>query len=390
MGAISLKRWSPAPAQSAGERARVGLSSELGLRPDQLHALAAQFPDADLQVIEAHGVAPQLDVLVTRSRPGAEPLATSGRCGESCRVVMVLEAPNLKLSRMLLSSGVADVLHEPLNDVDLALSLERALASRPERAAPTSRSGEVVALLKAGGGVGATSLGVQALTVLSAGGLKVCYADLDLQWGAAALYLDLPDALNVADCLAAGDSLGETAFIERLATHRCGARVLAAPNEVAPLEMLDPRRAEAIVTALRHQMDLVLIDLPADWTAWTDHLLHMADRVVLVTRLTVGNVQLTKRQLRMLSNQHLDGTPLTLVCNAVTSEQQQALPIKAAERALGRAFDLVIPDEGRAMREALNQGVELSATPRGGKLLKSVNSLAGAMRPAATAGVATR
>jgi Flp pilus assembly CpaE family ATPase len=138
-------------------------------------------------------------------------------------------------------------------------------------------------------------------------------------------------------------------------------------------------------------MSVTIVDLPSDWAAWTNHLLHLADRIVVVTRLTVGNLQLAKRQLRMLSSQKLDGAPLTLVCNAVNSEQQQSLPIKAAERALGRAFDVVIPDEARLMREANNQGVELSALLRSGKLVKSLNVLADMLVAAnADAGAAKR
>jgi pilus assembly protein CpaE len=233
-----------------------------------------------------------------------------------------------------------------------------------------------VGLLKAGGGVGATSLGVQAGAVLSARGQRVCFADLDIQWGTAAVYLDLADALNVTDCISAGAHLAETNFASRLATHRSGLRVLAAPNEVAPLELLHDRHVDSLLRTLRQEMNLTIVDLPSDWAAWTNHLLHMADRIVVVTRLTVGNLQLLKRQLRMLTNQQLDAKPVTLVCNAVSQEQQQSLPIKAAERALGREFDVVIPDEPRLMREAINQGVEFSALPRSAKLQKSVTAVA--------------
>jgi pilus assembly protein CpaE len=233
-----------------------------------------------------------------------------------------------------------------------------------------------VALLKAGGGVGATTLGVQAGAILSARGQRVCFADLDIQWGMGAVYLDLADALNVTDCISAGAHLAETNFASRLATHRSGLRLLAAPNEVAPLELLHDRHVDSLLRTLRQEMNLTIVDLPSDWAAWTNHLLHMADRIVVVTRLTVGNLQLLKRQLRMLTNQQLDAKPVTLVCNAVSQEQQQSLPMKAAERALGREFDVVIPDEPRLMREAINQGVEFSALPRSAKLQKSVTAVA--------------
>lgn len=370
-------------ATSVRDETAVAVSADLGLRPEQLHSLSALFPTADFSVVSEGQPAASGRFAVLISRVSAEEAPQAAArlraLEDGPRVIVVLDGPNLAVTRMLMTNGAADVLYEPISEAALALSLERVFASGARATGGPSRSGEVVALLKAGGGVGATSLGVQAAAVLSARGERVCFADLDVQWGMAALYLDLADALNVTDCVSASAHLAETNFAARLATHRSGLRLLAAPHDVAPLELLHDRHVDSLLRTLRQEMSLTVVDLPSDWAAWTNHLLHMADRIVVVTRLTVGNVQLLKRQLRMLTNQQLDAKPVTLVCNAVSQEQQQSLPIKAAERALGREFDVVIPDEARLMRDANNQGVELGALPRAAKLLKSVTALADAL-----------
>jgi pilus assembly protein CpaE len=96
----------------------------------------------------------------------------------------------------------------------------------------------------------------------------------------------------------------------------------------------------------------------------------------MVTHLTVAHVHLVRRQLGILEMQNLDSLPLTLVCNAVTADQQNLLSIKAAERALGRPFDVVIPEEGRAMLAAANQGLSISEVRRSSKLDKALAQLA--------------
>lgn len=399
LGELPWGRQRPRPETSAAElrkRAGVWLSADLALRPEQLHSLAALFPAASFEVADERRLPHPVgfEVLVSRAdaASAAEIASRLPALSASRHVIVVLDAPDLAATRLLMANGAADVLYAPITEAAIALSLERAFAARAQapRAAPSS-SGQVVAFLKAGGGVGATTLGVQAAAILSGRGTRVCFADLDVQWGAAGLYLDLPDALTIADCVTASASLAETNFTNRLAVHRTGVRLLAAPNDVAPLELLNEEHVEGLLRTLRQEMGVTLVDLPGDWSAWTNHLLHAADRIVLVTRLTVGNLQLTKRQLRMLSNQQLDATPLTLVCNAVSHDQEQSLSVKAAERALGRAFDVVIPDEGRLMREANNQGVDLAALPRTTKLLKAVTALADALAPAAAlTGAATR
>ncbi|WP_374575610.1 CpaE family protein [Phenylobacterium sp.] len=349
---------------------------------ERFASLAALFPNVEFKSVSAAWPQrlPALDVLIVAASAASsgqietlvERLRLSSR---SLQIVVALQDADVMTTRLLVREGAADVLPAPLSEAALALCLER-LLSGP---APVERrrSGEVVAFLKAGGGVGATSLAVQAAAQLAgrtAG--QVCVADLDVQFGAAALYLDLQDAVTVADCLSAGPGLAETPFATALATHRSGARLLAAPRELLPLETLDPAQADALISGLRRDFALTLVDLPSVWTAWTNQVLSQADRIVLVTTLTVPHVQLVKRQLSILASQQLDGKPLILACNGLSGEQTATLPVKTAERALGRAFDVVLPEDRRAMLGAINEGLELSQVRRGTKLEKAIGELA--------------
>ena len=276
-------------------------------------------------------------------------------------------------------AGAADVIPLPANEAVWALGLERLLVRDASGRDPGRPKGQIVALLKAGGGVGATSLGVQAgyqLAAKAGAEPRICFADLDLQFGTAALNFDLNEALTVTDCVAVGEVLEETQFATALAAHKSGIRVLAAPREATSLDILTPQLVEALLRGLRRDFALTVLDLPSIWTAWTNHALQLADRIVLVTHLSVGHVHLVRRQLNILSLQNLDSLPLTLACNAVTGDQQNLLSIKAAERALGRPFDVILPDDGRAMVAATNQGVPISEVRRGTKLEKAIAQLA--------------
>src|SRR5581483_575915 len=132
------------------------------------------------------------------------------------------------------------------------------------RMAPRS-AGQLVAVMKAGGGVGATSLAVQSgLMVAARSGTaaSVCFADLDLQFGSAALYLDMAESLTVSDCLAVGEFLGDTQFATALAAHRSGMRLLAAPREVTALDALTQQLTDAILTALLRDFTVTVADMP--------------------------------------------------------------------------------------------------------------------------------
>jgi pilus assembly protein CpaE len=151
---------------------------------------------------------------------------------------------------------------------------------------------------------------------------------------------------------------------------------LAAPRDVTPLEAISPDQAHLLLTSLRRDFRFTLLDLPPVWTAWTNRLLQSADRLVLVTHLSVAHLHLVKRQLRVIAAQGLDALPVILVCNALTGDIQEQVSLKSAERALGRSFDLVIPEDRRVMCGAINEGQPIASIRRGTKLEKAIAELA--------------
>jgi pilus assembly protein CpaE len=58
--------------------------------------------------------------------------------------------------------------------------------------------------------------------------------------------------------------------------------------------------------------------------------------------------------------------------------------VKAAEHALGRGFDVIVPEDRKLMFAAINQGVELSALRRGSKIEKAIGELAQLLVPQST------
>ncbi len=350
--------------------------------PERTASLAAMFPNVSFE--SAGDSWPgRLDagvgVLIAKvsALSATEVDAACGRLKGGVKTVVVLADADVMTTRRLLREGAADVLTAPVSEPALAVSLERLLAE-VEQTGGGARGGEVVCFLKAGGGVGATALIAQlAASMAPRLSGRLALADLDVQFGAAAMYLDMPEAVSIGDFLGmTGSALEDTPFATALTAHRSEARVLAGPRELTPLESVNPAQVDALIAGLRREFSITLVDLPGVWTAWTNRVLSLADRIVLVTQLSVPHVNLVKRQLRVLGAQGLDNTPLLLVCNALSADQQASLSLKAAEKAIGRSFDVVIPDDRKLMNAAINQGVELATLRRGTKLEKAIAELA--------------
>jgi pilus assembly protein CpaE len=382
-----------AEPETTASRTRVGYVEGAIGGPERVASLAALFPNVEFAGVGAEwpdrppagltalivgAVAADADSVLKRLAARPQGLA----------VIIALRDADVATTRRLMRGGAADILPAPVSEAALALSLERHLAGA-ETAAPRAAAGRVIALLKAGGGVGATAIGTQVAAILASragtdGG--VCFADLDLQFGQGALYLDLADAMTLTDILGGGGALEEAPLGTAIARHRSGARLLAAPRELAPLETVGPNDIDGLIKALRRDFALTLLDLPSSWTAWTNRALQLCDHIVLITNLSVPHIQLVKRQLKVMATQHLDGIPLTLVCNRLSADQQAILSLKTAEKALGRPFDLVIPEDRKLMNDASAQGCEVSAIRTGSKLEKAIRDLANAISPTASVG----
>lgn len=362
---------------------------------ERVRGLEAAFPRVAFEIV--HGDWPEARALkadalvaaVDAASPASMDLATARlrAMPETLLAIVVLRNADLDSTRRLIREGAADVLPEPVGETALALSLERLLSRRP--ASAQGGKGRVVAFLKAGGGVGATALAAQTAGMIATGfgeQSKVCLADLDLQFGAASFYLDVAGGTTITDCLEAGEALSDAPFARQLTAHRSGVRLLAAPNQMTPLESIAPPLVDALFEGLRRDFALTLVDLPADWTAWTSRALELADHIVLVTQLSVPHTQLVRRQLATLQMQNLGTTPLTLVCNALSGDQQTLVSVKAAERAIGRAFDVLVPEDRKLMSSAINQGLLIAEVKRKTKLENAISSLAGLVTAKAAVG----
>jgi pilus assembly protein CpaE len=275
-------------------------------------------------------------------------------------------------------AGAADILPAPAREASLALSLERLLAGRKSVNAP---AGKVIGIIKAGGGVGATAVGTQLALILAARRQGVCFADLDVQFGQAALKFDVDDAMTLTDILGGDGAVDEAPLASVLATHDSGVRLLAAPRDMTPLEAVSPQQMVNLIKSLRREFGFTLLDLPSAWTAWTNQALQLCDHIILMTNLTVSHIQLTRRQLKTMASQGLDVLPLALVCNKVGDDQQNLVSVSAAEKAMGRKFNFVIPEDRKLMNAAIAQGCALSMVRAGSKLEKAIERLADDLDP---------
>jgi pilus assembly protein CpaE len=291
-------------------------------------------------------------------------------------VVVTAKNPTVDGMRRLMRLGIHDVVPQPIQSGDLLHALRGAIDRGRTASRPEMKRGAVLCVMKAGGGMGATSIAVQGaceLAVRRRAGKQakpdLCLLDLDLQFGAAALHLDLEPTLSLMDLINAADRLDGSLLRGAMLHHESGVDVLASPVTMHPLDAVEPAGIARLIGVAREEYRHVIVDLPQAWTYWTRSVLETASAILLVTQLTVPALRQARRQIAMLAQEGLGSIPLDVAANRVeTGWFRKGIGKKEAESALGRPIDHSIPDGRRDFAAAINAGA-LLRTMRGGRSL---------------------
>lgn len=162
----------------------------------------------------------------------------------------------------------------------------------------TGPGGTVVTVSGAKGGVGTTLTAVQLALAAQASGRTVALADLDLQAGDVASYLDVQFRRSIVD-LAGIQDISPRVLQDALFVHQTGIGLLLAPGEGERGEEVSDRAVRQIVSALRNRHEIVVIDCGTQMNGANAAAIEMADITLLVTTPDVVAVRAAKRMVRM-------------------------------------------------------------------------------------------
>lgn len=294
---------------------------------------------------------------------------------DSIPVVAAVRELSVAVTRRVLRSAAVDVLPIPFSPDELHQAIETGrdrIAARPAR--PPSRGGRIIAFAGALGGVGTTAL----LTQLGlAWGTKqnVCIIDLDVQFGNAALYLNLRTQLSIADLVEAGERL-DAEFVRSVAVrHPTGVDVIACPPDLMPLDDVTPDFVDRLLDLAVEAYDVVLIDLPTAWVSWSLSALQKSDIVCLVTGLSVPGIHQAKRQLELLEANGL-GERSRVIVNRVVNPLFGKIDLSETEKLLRRRIHFAISNDFPTVSAAIDEGRPLSAVKIKSRVEKDIRALA--------------
>ncbi|MDT0452463.1 P-loop NTPase [Streptomyces hesseae] len=222
-------------------------------------------------------------------------------------------------------------------------------------AAPEEARGMLVAVVGAKGGVGTTVTAVQLALAASAAGRDVALADLDLQSGDVASYLDVQFRRSIAD-LAGISDITPRVLADAVFPHPTGLGLLLAPAEGERGEDVGEPAARQITAALRGRYELVVADCGTQITAAGAAVIEAADLALLVTTPDVVSVRAAKRMVRLWERLQIrTAEETTTVVNRHTRNAEIQPPLIA--RTTGtRAARTTVPAGYKELQGAVDSG----------------------------------
>lgn len=322
---------------------------------DTLARLAAESVDELPEVVLVHeriGPVPALELI----REVALRFPAVG-------VVLVTSDASPGLYSAAMDSGARGLVGLPLSYEELAQRVQAAAgwsAGVRRHLGPggdvfTGPGGTVVTVSGAKGGVGTTLTAVQLALAARAGGMTVALADLDLQSGDVASYLDVQFRRSIVD-LAGIQDISPRVLQDALYVHETGVGLLLAPGEGERGEEVTDRSVRQIVSALRNRYEVVVVDCGSCMNGANAAAIEMADTTLLVTTPDVVAVRAAKRMVKLWDRLQIRKAEETVtVLNRYTRNTEIQPPLIERITAT-RVSRIVIPANFKELQALVDAG----------------------------------
>ena len=307
--------------------------------------------------IEAYRSAPTPNVIVLESESRNEGIITgldslAEFCDSGTRVVVIGRHNDVVLYRELVRRGVSDYLITPVGTIDVVRAI-CGLFSSPEAKAV----GRVVAVVGAKGGVGASTVAHNIAWATSRDlGLSSVVTDLDLAFGTAGLDFNQDPPQGIADAVFSPDRI-DTAFVDRLLS-KCSDQLslLAAPATLDRVYDFGAEAFDAILDTLRTTVPCIVLDVPHQWTGWSQRTLVSADEILIVAAPDLANLRNAKNLFDFLRAARVNDRRPHYCLNQVGIPKRPEIKPADFAKALESEPVAVIPFEPQLFGTAANNG----------------------------------
>ena len=277
----------------------------------------------------------------------------AGVCPPAVRVAVIGESREITFYRQLMELGLTEYLPRPLTR-DLVLDQLRPKLLG-DVANQIDRGGHVISICGAQGGAGATSIAINlALQLAETTKAKVALLDLHLQGGETAVMLGVRPGPGLRIALE-NPMRADTLFLERAAIEVNERVCLVSADEEldAQLEITEAG-VRHVLGLLRQRFNYIVVDVPVPFPPSIYPVIALSRHVLVLLEAEVTGLRNAHALRAAVTNIAGKDRVFTLLNRA---GRPGGLPRAALVKALGAEPDIVVPDLGKGMTQAVNLGI---------------------------------
>ncbi|MCP5365591.1 MAG: P-loop NTPase [Hyphomicrobiales bacterium] len=316
----------------------------------------------------------------------AEVMRLAEVCDEGTHVIIIGDVNDIETYRKLISFGVQDYFAKPLSAEVLVAGLTKCGKPEGTEEAAANQIGDVIGIIGARGGVGATSVGVNlAWSLSNQGNRKVALVDLDLFFGSCGLALDLDLGRGFREALE-NPSRIDSLFIERaMIKANDNLFVLSAEEALDTMIHFDGSAIELLIDHLRRDFQCVVVDLPRFAARTQAAILTPPSTLMVVSDPSLAGMRDTLR-LTQLLKKVAPKTDLQVILNKVGAHASSELAKADFEKGAETKVSAVIPYDVKSFGVCASTGKPLAKAAAKGRAEKAISGIAGGLAKARMGG----
>ncbi|MBR1298594.1 AAA family ATPase [Bradyrhizobium sp. AUGA SZCCT0042] len=275
-------------------------------------------------------------------------------CPPDVRVALIGESREITFYRKLMELGLTEYLPRPLTR-DMVLDQLRPKLLGDAAPGQIDRGGHVISICGAQGGAGATSIAINlALQLAETTKAKVALLDLHLQGGETAVMLGVQPGPGLRIALE-NPMRADTLFLERAAID-VNERVclISADEELDAQLNITEAGVRHVLGLLRQRFNYIVVDVPVPFPPSIHPVITLSRHVLVLLEAEVTGLRNAHALRTAVTNIAGKDRVFTLLNRA---NRPGGLPRATMVKALGAEPDMVIPDLGKGMTQAVNLGI---------------------------------
>lgn len=276
----------------------------------------------------------------------------------SLSVILVRARIDSAVLAEALRAGIREVVESrDLNALALAVrrayNLWEAMTGENSVEQEGAADGVLVTSFSTKGGVGKSTVAINAAAALAAAGQRVCLVDLDLQDGDVAIMLQLLPKRTLAELSDMAGVIDRTGVESLLLNHSENLSVLAAPPRMDAVDRLSPESVGRVLELLKRMFDYVVVDTSGAFDDYALHALDHSDIVMLVGTLDIPALKSLKVATETLELLSIPKNKWRLVLNR--ADARVGLSEGDFQQTLGFEISVSMPSS-REVLAAVNAG----------------------------------